>query len=199
MIRPALRWTAAILALTACAAEARWSRYEGQHNSRKSFDGDSFHIQTARAEYVFRLYFVDAPETGMDYPDRVREQAEYWGITDEQALEIGARAREFAREFLRDGVTVWTRRQDAQGQGAKRYYALVQSGGKDLAVELVRQGLARVYGMGTDLQDGTPESRRWAELRRVENEARKARRGAWKLAAAPTGLFRSQRGTEEAP
>jgi endonuclease YncB( thermonuclease family) len=190
---------AALLVLAANVAEARWSRYEGQHNRKKFFDGDSFHLQTPRAEYVFRLYFVDAPETGMDYPDRVREQAKYWGITDEQALEIGARAREFTREFLRDGATVWTRRQDAQGQGAKRYYALVLSGERDLAIELVRQGLARVYGMGTDLQDGSSESRRWAELRRAETEARKARRGAWTFASAPTGLFRSQRGSEKAP
>lgn len=182
MNRCALRWAAAVLLLAAGSAEARWSKYEGQHNREKFFDGDSFHIRTRRAEYVFRLYFVDTPETGMDYPDRVREQAEYWGLTDAQALEIGAKAREFTREFLRDGATVWTRRQDAQGQGSKRYYALVQSGETDLAVELVRQGLARVYGMGTDLPDGTRESRRWAELRRAESEARKERRGAWKLA-----------------
>jgi endonuclease YncB( thermonuclease family) len=53
--------------------------------------------------------------------------------------------------------------------------------------------------MGTDLQDGSSESRRWAELRRAETEARKARRGAWIFASAPTGLFRSQRGSEKAP
>lgn len=188
-----------LLVLTACAAEARWSRYEGQHISKKPFDGDSFHIRTPRAEYVFRLYFVDAPETEMDYPDRVREQAKYWGITDAQALEIGEQARDFTREFLQNGVTIRTRRQDAQGRSGKRYYALVQSGEKDLAVELVRQGLARVYGMGTDLPDGTPESRRWTELRRAENEARKERRGAWKLASGPRGLFRSQQEQDPTP
>lgn len=31
-------------------------------------------------ERIFRLYFVDAPESALTYPERLQEQAEYFGI-----------------------------------------------------------------------------------------------------------------------
>jgi endonuclease YncB( thermonuclease family) len=194
MTRRALGTVLLTLTVFAGTAQARWTRYEGRHNADKSFDGDSFHIQTRRADYVFRLYFVDAPETEMDFPDRVREQAAYWGITEEQVLAVGREARRFTEGFLRPGVTAWTKRQDAQGQGKKRYYAQVKVQDVDLAVELVRQGFARIYGMGVELPDGTSERSHWAALRRAETEAQKAGRGAWKHTAGKSGLFRTQRG-----
>ena len=35
-------------------------------------DGDSFHVSAKGKEYIFRLYFVDAPETDAEYPKRVK-------------------------------------------------------------------------------------------------------------------------------
>ena len=36
-----------------------------------SNDGDSFHIKVAKRHYIFRLLWVDAPETDDRYPERV--------------------------------------------------------------------------------------------------------------------------------
>ena len=35
-----------------------------------------------------RLYFVDAPETNPRYPERTREQAEYFGATLDQVMTV---------------------------------------------------------------------------------------------------------------
>jgi hypothetical protein len=40
-------------------------------------DGDSFHVSAGEKEYLFRLYFVDAPETDEMIPGRLVEQAKY--------------------------------------------------------------------------------------------------------------------------
>src|SRR5437899_7809336 len=43
-------------------------------------DGDSFHVSVGPNEYLFRLYFVDAPETDEMSPNRLIEQAKYFAI-----------------------------------------------------------------------------------------------------------------------
>jgi hypothetical protein len=65
-------------------------------------DGDSFHIITGDAgkEIVARLYFVDAPESETAYRDRIDEQAAYFGITPEQAVEIAHKAADFTQQQL---------------------------------------------------------------------------------------------------
>ena len=52
-------------------------------------DGDSFHFRQNGKEYIFRLFFVDAPETETRFPDRVKAQAEAFGISDADALKVG--------------------------------------------------------------------------------------------------------------
>lgn len=131
---------------------------------------------------IFRLYFVDAPETDFSFPERVRTQAEYWGIDEKMVIELGKEAAEFTRTFLKDGFVVRSKREDAQGRSNDpRYYALVEVEGRSLIEALVAQGLARVYGYGTDLPDGTPAYKMWQRLRQLEGEARKGKRGAWRL------------------
>ena len=55
----------------------------------ESLDADSFHVKAAGQEYIFRLYFVDAPETDMSIAERVREQAQYFGLTLGQTITLG--------------------------------------------------------------------------------------------------------------
>jgi len=56
-------------------------------------DGDSFHVVLPdRKEVIFRLYFVDAPEEERVYADRIAEQAAYFGITPDAAIQIGREA-----------------------------------------------------------------------------------------------------------
>jgi endonuclease YncB( thermonuclease family) len=173
---------AACAAIAACAVPARaeWRTYTNCTMVAGDYhDGDSFAAQCGRRSYVFRLYFVDAPETDGFYADRVREQADYWNVTTNDVLCLGDEARRLTARFLRGGFAVQTRRQDAMGQGRKRYYAIVRADGVDLAEELVRHGLARVHGAGTDLADGTAENRVWSRLRQLEREARRTGAGAW--------------------
>lgn len=96
-------------------------------------DGDSFHVSAGAKEYLFRLYFVDAPETDEMIPRRLVEQAKYFAITVPQAIEIGRAAKEFTRQKLFEPFTVFTHMSDAMGQSRlERFYAFVQTKDGDL-------------------------------------------------------------------
>jgi endonuclease YncB( thermonuclease family) len=142
-------------------------------------DGDSFCVKTSRRTYVFRLYFVDAPELDLLVPERVREQAAYWDTDVETVLRLAREARRFTEDFLKDGFTVYTRKEDARGRGHRRYYALIRAGEAYLSTALVRAGLARVYGWSTDLPDGLPARKYEADLRTAERRAKREKRGGW--------------------
>lgn len=146
----------------------------------ESNDGDSFHVKYKRRKYIFRLYFADAPETDMSFPDRVAQQAEYWHISDRAVVRLGHEAAKFTRKFLENGFTVHTQLIDARGRSDKeRFYAFVNVGDKTLAEELVRNGLARVFGQDSDLPDGTRSTTFWWRLKTAEREAKKNRVGAF--------------------
>jgi len=85
------------------------------------------------------------------------------GGIQERALEIGKEAREFTRQKLSKPFTVWTRWRDGLGR-AQRYCVMIQTAeGKWLCEELVRAGLARVYGIRTPPPEktGAKDSREW--------------------------------------
>ena len=163
------------------ASAAGWITYQNAVlKSRAYNDGDSFHVRCGRANYVFRLYFVDAPETDSSFPKRVAEQAAYWDIDPAATLELGRRAAAFTRDYLKDGFTVHTRKEDARGRGeSRRYFAIIQTDRGDLATALVAAGLARVYGKPTDLPDGRRGRSVMAGLRIEERRARREHRGGW--------------------
>jgi len=118
-------------------------------------------------------------------------QADYWGIADlADVVKAGKEATHFTENFLKDGFTVHSRLSDALGRSKKdRDYAMVIVGDKDLGTELVRNGLARVFGNGTNLSGlddyNRTESSWWKRLRGAEMEAKKAKRGAWAYSGAP--------------
>src|SRR6266487_3013148 len=90
-----------------CFAEAPWVTLQGGHFlAKRANDGDSFHISVAGKEYIFRLYFVDAPETSAEFRDRVEEQAKYFGIAVEQNLQVGELAKTYTREKLNGSFLV---------------------------------------------------------------------------------------------
>jgi endonuclease YncB( thermonuclease family) len=145
-------------------------------------DGDSFHvILPDQKELIFRLYFVDTPEEERVYADRIAEQAAYFGITPDAAIEIGREASEFTKQALTKPFTIYTRWRRALGRSAIwRYYAIVVSAdGRDLNELLVSAGLARIYGTRTPLPDGRDSRTYLAHLRDLETQAKAARRGAW--------------------
>ena len=145
-----------------------------------SNDGDSFHARVGRKQYIFRLYFVDAPETDAGLSDRTNEQAQYFGITPALALKVGEAAKEFAQGKLQQPFTVRTCRQDALGRSRlERFYAFVQVGTKDLGEELVANGLARLHGTASQAPGLDAPEREWEKLRRLERAAKAQRVGGW--------------------
>jgi DNA uptake protein ComE-like DNA-binding protein len=143
-------------------------------------DGDSFHVSAGGKEYLFRLYFVDAPETDEMTPRRLIEQAKYFGITVPQAIEVGRAAKEFTQQKLSEPFTAFTHMSDAMGQSRiERFYAFVPTKDGDLGELLIRNGLARNYGFKAT-PPGINSSRTEVEkLQQFENDARQGKIGAW--------------------
>jgi endonuclease YncB( thermonuclease family) len=150
-------------------------------------DGDSFRVRLpdGRIEQ-FRLYYVDAPESafrsyggGRTNHERIREQAADFGISAEQAVTIGQQAKSRVHQLLGRGeFTLHTRWDDPFGD--RRYHAFVQpAGGPWLHQTLVEEGLARIHTKPADLPDGTPVKTRLKQLRELENQAKREKRGAW--------------------
>ena len=138
-----------------------------------------FHvILPDKKEVIIRLYFVDTPEEERVYADRIAEQAQYFGITPDAAIEIGREASEFTKRALAKPFTIQTRWRLARGRSKlPRYYAIVTTAeGRDLAELLVSAGLARIYGTRTPLPDGRDSRMYLAHL--AELEARRKTRSA---------------------
>jgi competence protein ComEA len=149
-----------------------------------SNDGDSFHIQAAGKEYLVRLYFVDAPETEMSFPERIKEQANYFGISNEQAVAAGEAAEKFTLEKLSHPFTVRTCMQGAMGRSnMPRVYAFVETTEGDLAELLVANGLARVHGSAAAPVGLSSPELEWQKLQRLETEAKAQKVGGWGAAA----------------
>lgn len=161
-----MRSLVALLALTAIVAHA--GEWETIRNCRlienESNDGDSFHVKADGEERIFRLYFVDAPESesGGYVTKRVTEQAELFGITEEESIEMGKKAAAFSRAVLSRPFKVTTRGQNAMGASKlKREYAFIETAdGEDLGEMLVSRGLARGFG-----EDAAPPGETAAALR----------------------------------
>ncbi len=186
----------ALAAPTGAEAAKKWREYtDCRMIPNPANDGDSFHVKAGNIKsktYLFRLYFTDTPESESSLPERLQEQADYFGIADlKDVVKAGKEATRFTENFLKDGFTVHSRLSDALGRSDKdRDYAMViNAAGQDLGTELVRNGLARVYGNGTDLSEldayNRSEDAWWRRLRQAELEAKKEKRGAWALAAGP--------------
>lgn len=160
---------------------AKWEMLKGCRLVTDEYrDGDSFHVTCDGKEFVFRLYFVDAPETDEDQKDRVGKQRRHFGVTPAELKKGGETARKFTAEQLKRAFTVTTRWQNAGGRGRlPRYYAFVTVGGSDLGELLVNNGLARAYGEDAILPSGMRAKDHRAKLHRLEREAKANRLGIW--------------------
>ena len=186
-VRAALLYVAAwLLCSVGAAAREPWVVLKDCRLLRsESLDADSFHVKAAGKEYIFRLYFVDAPETDMSFADRVGEQAKYFALTPEQTITLGEYAKRFAKEKLAHPFTVRTCKQDALGRSKmERYYAFVETKEGDLAELLVTNGLARLHGTQAQPAGLRSPKRMWDKLKRLEREAKQLKVGAW---GAPVG------------
>jgi endonuclease YncB( thermonuclease family) len=148
-------------------------------------DGNTFRIRHRDNEYVFRLYFVDAPETTNNNPDRIRSQTQYFNyITEEQLTHTGIEAREFALKILRARpFTVFT--QWEKLLQSHRYHGMIQVTLNDgerrfLSELLANRGYAITETVGRKLPNGVDEKVYRKHLRDLELVARKASVGAWR-------------------
>lgn len=144
-------------------------------------DGDSFHLQHQGREYVFRLYFVDAPEKDVTLKDRIQDQAAYFGVGTAVIPEAGTAAALFTRDKLTGtNFTVITRWQNAMGRSSlARFYCVVEVGGENLAEQLVANGLARIYGLRANWPGGSRSTTFINKLKNLELTAREQKLGVW--------------------
>jgi endonuclease YncB( thermonuclease family) len=173
-----LAWTASV---TAVEPAKPFERLDGCRLVQNAFnDGDSFHVRHEGKEFIFRLYFVDTPESQSLYTQRSNDQAAYFGLNRKDAVELGKKAAVFTANQLAGTFTVYTRWRDALGRSKlPRHYAVVMIGKNDLAELLVKNGLARIYGTRTPLPDGRDSRAYLARLSRLEETAKATSLGGW--------------------
>lgn len=148
-------------------------------------DGDSFKVKAAGKEQIFRLYYVDCPETTASKSEmnRILEQQYYFGLEDpKDVMRFGKQATEYVKQVLSHPFTIYTSYAKAPGRSAMgRHYAFIKThNGRDLGHLLVEQGLARIHGVSHQAPDGTPSKFIWKELRNVLDFAILKRNGIWK-------------------
>ncbi len=162
-------------------APAKWETLKNvRFDPADHNDGDSFHVRYQGREFIFRLYFVDAPEMDDSFPDRNRDQARHFGVTARENHKAAGAAKALTAELLKKPFTVTTRWQNAMGRSRlPRYYAVVRVGGEDLGEVLLKCGLARAKGTWANLPDGERAKARMERLRELEAEAKAKRIGVW--------------------
>jgi len=169
--------------LVATAVAGEWQQLSDCQLIESKFnDGDSFHVRSGGKEFIFRLGYVDTPETlaMQKYTERTTDQANYFGINKSTLFEMAAQASELTKRELSRPFTVWTDWTDAKGNSQlPRYFGIIQTADNDLAELLVQRGLSRVYGYSPPRPDGTSVSDYRKKLKQLEAEAFAAREGAW--------------------
>lgn len=173
-------------AQTWASTHKEWVRLtDCEYVESKDNDGDSFHVRSGDKEFTVRLYFVDAPETNLKQAERTHEQSLHFGITLDETMKAGVKAKERVQELLQKPFVVMTQWANAAGRGREsRYYCLVEVDGKSLAEILVSEGLARNKGTPHVLPSGEKSRSYVDRLDALQQEAKEKRLGAWATAAA---------------
>jgi len=179
-------WLSAIERIEAKGKEKDWITLDNcQLISNKANDGDSFHVRANDTEYLVRLYFVDAPETASIGSARLIEQAEYFGVSVPQVIEIGLDAKRFVDAKLSEPFTVITRLAGGLGRSKiQRVYGLVRTKDGDLGEQLIANGLARIHGVHPAMPDGSTGEDEIQKLEQLEQSAKQRKLGGWAISSA---------------
>ncbi len=148
-------------------------------------EADTLRIRIGNEEHIFVLYFIDALEASMNHPQRVAEQARYFGRTNEKVItSTGAEAAAYVAELLKtrpfEVITRWER-----VPNTLRYYALIRFLREDgqrvyLMDLLLRKGYARLDGVDTALPGDSRDLPTYlAELMSLSRKAREEKQGVW--------------------
>ena len=183
-------WLAATESIDAKGKEKEWITLDHcQLIPNKANDGDSFHARANDNEYLVRLYFVDAPETASIGPERLIEQAEYFGVSVPQVIEAGLNAKKFVESRLSEPFTVITRLAGGLGRSKiQRIYGFVRTKDGDLGEQLVANGLARIHGTTAAPPGGSTSAAELEKLAQLENEAKRRKLGGWGLTGQPSSV-----------
>ena len=183
-------WLAATEPTDAKGKEKDWITLDHcQLIPNKANDGDSFHVRANDNEYLVRLYFVDAPETASVGPERLIEQAEYFGVSVPQVIEVGLNAKRFVEARLSEPFTVVTRLAEGLGRSKiQRIYGFVRTKDGDLGEQLVSNGLARIHGKTSAPPGGATSAAELEKLAQLENEAKRQKVGGWGLTGQPSSV-----------
>ena len=182
------RWVAFfLLVVSSVAIGQELQKFENCRLAEAGWaDGDSFPVKMPDGkEIVLRLYYVDCNEVAAATETdqrRVRDQSSYFGIDDHQiTLDFGRRAADEVKQMLSKPFTVHTAFASAPGRSSKpRTYGFITlSDGRDLGEVLVREGLARSYGVRRNMPDGLNTDAAEAKMSDLELGAAIARRGIW--------------------
>src|SRR5437870_11125069 len=143
-------------------------------------DGDSFRVRSGDKEFTARLYYVDAPETNLRQGERTHDQSLHFGITLDETMKAGEKAKARTKELLQKPFVIWTRWSTAGGRGREsRYYVIIEIDGKNLGEILVSEGLARVKGVAPNLPNDEKGKAYMERLDDLESAAREKHLGAW--------------------
>lgn len=141
-------------------------------------------VSDTEEERVFVLYFVDALDAAWTHPQRVQEQARYFGVSSQRVVDEGVKAVQYVTKLLNERpFTVMTRWEEVPDRS--RYYALILveiAPGKQayLADLLVQQGFARVAGVTTTLPADARSANDYAlELQALRKQAQQRKSGIW--------------------
>ena len=150
-------------------------------------DGDSFRVRGGDKEFTARLYYVDAPETNLRQGDRTHDQSVHFGITLDETMKAGEKAKKRVKELLQKPFLIWTRWATAGGRGREsRYYVIVEVDGKSLGEILVSEGLAQTKGVAPNLPNEEKGKAYMERLDDLESAAREKHLGAWVTSAVQT-------------
>ena len=148
-------------------------------------DGDSFLVEANGKSFRVRLYFVDCPETSINFKSDawwVREQTRYFGLSEAaRIIHFGNEAKAFVDRILVKPFTVHTAFASALGRSSKgRVYGFITiADGNDLASLLVKNGFARTHGMGRKTPAGVSRDEMIERLRDLEISAMLKHIGIW--------------------
>jgi competence ComEA-like helix-hairpin-helix protein len=165
---------------------SNWQKFDNCKIIQKSSnDGDSFLVKSNDRIINIRLYFIDCPESSAPTKTdarRLREQTRYFGLKDSTlTINYGKKATEFTSNLLKEPFTLYTAFARAMGRSKnpRVYGNIISSNGKSLTEELVKNGFARVRGIGKKLPDGTSRAEYIERLKDLEVAAMLKRAGIW--------------------
>lgn len=151
---------------------------------RPTNSGDRFLVTHEGKDILIRLLWVECPPITRDSSSMLKRSAEYFGITEEDALAIGKEATDFTTAYLSDKPLRILSRGGKDKDGALRAIVVAPVIG-DIASILVENGLTAVAAptaKGTDLRRREEQNLQALKDRETAARARPIPPGAWALA-----------------